>query len=145
MADKRPTGESRGVVYRRRLREAREDREVSVRELARRMIDALPPDSRTAASTLCEIESGKRKIVTLEEARIFAQVLAVSLARLLTPEDEKHTAPVCGAGHGPEGVRPRLSSGAGFRAMPAKALMGETLTDDERAKFEERRRRELAQ
>jgi hypothetical protein len=68
-----------------------------VRELARRMIDALPPESWMAASTFSEIESGMRKTVTLEEALVFAQVLNVSLARRLTPEDAWQMAPVWGA------------------------------------------------
>jgi transcriptional regulator with XRE-family HTH domain len=144
MADKRRVGESLGMVFRRRLRDARGDREPSVRELATRMTDALPSESRMAASTLSEIEGGKRKNVTLEEALAFAQVLNVSLARLLTPEDGQHMAPVWGAGYGPEGVRPWLATGTGFTVQPAKALTGEPLTDDERAQVEELRRRELA-
>jgi hypothetical protein len=52
---------------------------------------------------------------------------------------------VGGAGCGPEGVRPWLLTGEGCAVMPATALTGEPLTDDERAQVDERRRRDLAQ
>jgi hypothetical protein len=84
------------------------------------MTDALPPESRMAASTLSEIETRKCTNVTVVEALAFAQVLSMSLARLLPAEDGQQMAPVWWAGYGPEGVRPWLATGTGFDALRAR-------------------------
>lgn len=120
-------------VFRKQLRVTRVERGLTVRELARRMTDA---SCRMTASTISDIETGKRKSVSLDEALAFAQVLWVSLAHLLSPDDGQVLAPVPTIGYDGDTVRSWLAMGVGFHVMPGRLQTGEDLTDDERAQAE---------
>jgi hypothetical protein len=74
-----------------------------------------------------------------------AQVLNVSLAYLLTPDDGEFVEFGPERGYDGDGVRWWLATGAGGPVMPASALAGESLSDDQRAQVEWHRRRQLAQ